>query len=249
MSIKVAKLLTAGAFLFACLFMAATARSQEKVDVALVLAVDHSSSVDPREWQLQLQGYAEAFRSEFVKASIVSGREKKVAVTMFRWSNRELQEILVPWTVLSSADDADRFADAIWQFSAIPYLSGTCISSAMAFAGGRLEEMPFEARRHVIDVSGDEPEACDAGEPPARDVRDMLVQKGIQINGLPIVGDPVKGYVQGVPYQSNVGDDTTRFYRENVIGGPGAFLVVAKGFENFGEAVEMKLMLELSSLQ
>jgi hypothetical protein len=243
--------LTAGMAIgvFAWLFLATPAKATERVDVALVLAVDHSSSVDQMEWGLQLQGYAAAFRSNVVQQAIASGPIGRIAVTMFRWSGPNFQEVLVPWTMIENTADANAFADAIWSKANLSFLDSTCIAAALMYADEQLEKLPYSAERIVVDVSGDEAESCPNDHPAAGEVRDLLVYKGIQINGLPILSDPVQGKIYGVPYQGNSNQDTERFYRENVIGGPGAFMVVAAGFQSFGEAIQRKLMLEIASLE
>jgi hypothetical protein len=228
------------------LFLQLPARAAERVDVALVLAVDHSSSVDAAEWKLQLEGYAAAFRSPQVKASIASGYNQRIAVTMFRWSDYSLQETLIGWTVLRSPEDADMFAAQILQFSKLPWLNGTCIAGALTFANELLNQLPANAERLVIDVSGDEAESCGPNGPYARQIRDELVNNGIQINGLPILSATIPEYSFGVPIGGDPNENTERFYREQVIGGPGAFLVVAEGFQGFAAAVQRKLLLEIA---
>jgi len=224
------------------------AKAQERVDVALVLAVDHSSSVNAAEWKLQLEGYAQAFRSDAVKASIVSGYHQRIAVTVFRWSDYSLQETLIGWTVLETPEDADMFAARIVQFHKLPSLAGTCIAGALVYAGELLQSAPW-AERQVIDVSGDEAESCGPNGPYARQARDALVHLGVQVNGLPILSATVPEYSHGVPIGGDPNENTERFYREHVIGGPGSFLVVADGFKNFASAVQKKLLLEIAMVQ
>jgi hypothetical protein len=238
-----------GALVFAATLLGSMpARAQERVDVALVLAVDHSSSVDATEWKLQLEGYAAAFRSDAVKASIVSGYHQRIAVTVFRWSDYSLQETLIGWTVLETPEDADMFAAQIMQFQKLPSLNGTCIAGALVYAGELLESAPW-AERQVIDVSGDEQESCGPNGPYASQARDALVHLGVQINGLPILSATVPEYSMGVPIGGDPNENTERFYRDSVIGGPGSFLVVADGFENFASAVQKKLLLEIAMVQ
>jgi hypothetical protein len=243
---EIAIALIGGALVFAATLLGSMpARAQERVDVALVLAVDHSSSVDAAEWKLQLEGYAAAFRSDAVKASILSGYHQRIAVTVFRWSDYSLQETLIGWTVLSSPEDADMFAAQIMQFQKLPSLNGTCIAGALVYAGELLESAPW-AERQVIDVSGDEQESCGPNGPYASQARDALVHLGVQINGLPILSATVPEYSMGVPVGGDPNENTERFYRDSVIGGPGSFLVVADGFENFAAAVQKKLLLEIA---
>lgn len=221
------------------------AKAQERVDVALVLAVDHSSSVDATEWKLQLEGYAAAFRSDAVKASIVSGYHQRIAVAVFRWSDYSMQDLLLGWTIIETPGQADMFAAQIMRFDKLPSLNGTCIAGALVYASELLKVAP-KAERQVIDVSGDEAESCGPNGPYARQARDALVDLGVQINGLPILSAVLPEYTHGVPIGGDPNESTERFYREQVIGGPGSFLVVADGFENFASAIQKKLLLEIA---
>lgn len=228
---------------------AARSQTPDRVDVALVLALDHSTSVEAPEWKLQLEGYAAAFRSPQVKASIASGSNQRIAVTMFRWSDYDKQETLIGWTILSTPEDADMFAAQILQYTAMPSWNGTCIAGALAFAKERLDELSVKAERRVVDVSGDENESCGPNGPYASQVRDLLVYEGVQINGLPILTASVDQYAHSSPYGygGDPNERTYNFYRDNVIGGPGAFLIAAEGFEKFAEAVQRKLLLEIAA--
>jgi hypothetical protein len=233
-------------FVAYCMVWASVAFAQQKVDVALVLAIDHSSSVEAHEWKLQLEGYADAFRSDAVKASITSGYHQKIAVAVFRWSDYSMQETLIGWTILDGPEAADMFAAQIMQFSKLPAMNGTCIAGALVFAGEMLKAAPW-AERQVIDVSGDEAESCGPNGPYARQARDALVDLGVQINGLPILQAEVP-QIYGVPAGGDTNKNTERFYSENVVGGLGAFMVTANGFGEFAMAVQRKLLLEIAGL-
>ena len=227
------------------LFGTSRAQEREPVDVALVLAVDHSSSVERAEWRLQMQGYAQAFRSAAVRASIEAGAHQAIAVAMFRFSGDFQQYPLIQWTRIASADDAERLAAAIEAQSEIVELGSTCVRGALDFAEAMLAELPFAAERRVIDVSGDEAGLCTAGEGYPNFARDRLADAGVQVNGLPILNSsPPKIY--GVPAGTESTADLVEFYRKHVIGGPGGFLVVAGSHAEFGEAVQRKLMLEIA---
>jgi hypothetical protein len=235
-------------FIAYCMVWASVAFAKEKVDVALVLAIDHSSSVDATEWKLQLEGYAEALRSEAVKASMFSGYHQKIAVTVFRWSDYSLQETLIGWTVIRTPEDADMLAAQIMQHAKLPAMAGTCVAGALTFAKEVLSQAPIFAERQVVDVSGDEAESCGPNGPYARSVRDELVALGVQINGLPILDTSPPSVTYGIPAVSDQNANTERFYSENVVGGPGAFMVTANGFHEFGMAVQRKLLLEIAGL-
>jgi hypothetical protein len=235
-------------FLAAMLGLFGTSRAQERapVDVALVLAVDHSSSVSRDEWRLQMAGYAAAFRSEAVQASIASGAHQAIAVAMFRFSGDFQQYPLIGWTRIATADDAERLAKAIETNSEIAELQGTCVRGALDFAWELLSEVPFAAERMVVDVSGDEAGLCKVGDGWPAPSRDRLADAGVQINGLPILNaSPPQIY--SVPMAGD-GGDLVNFYRKQVVGGPGGFLVVAASHAEFGEAVQRKLMLEIAGL-
>lgn len=219
--------------------------TSDRVDVALVLAVDHSSSVLPLEWRLQMEGYASALESEAVQASIVGGYHGSIAVTMFRWSDDYSQHVMIPWRKVDSAAGIAQLAADIRALADLPSLSGTCVTGALVYSQLLLADLPFKAERHVVDVSGDEGGLC--VHHPARpdSVRDAMVYQGVTINGLPIIAD------SGVPEASgyyNPNNELERFYRDHVIGGPGSFLVIADGYAAFGQAVHRKLLQEIASL-
>jgi hypothetical protein len=236
-----------GAFLALLFIWAKPVMAQERVDVALVLAVDHSSSVSREEWRLQMAGYASAFRSEAVWASIESGAHQAIAVAMFRFSGDFQQYPLIEWTRIATAADAERLAKAIEAHSEIAELQGTCVRGALDFAERLLADVPFQAERLVVDVSGDEAGLCKIGDGWPAATRDRLADAGVQINGLPILNaSPPQIY--SVPMAGD-GGDLVAFYRKQVVGGPGGFLVVAGSHAEFGEAVQRKLMLEIAALE
>jgi hypothetical protein len=222
------------ALLFA-LFLAAPATAQQPanapaVDLALVLAVDASGSVDRVRFELQKQGYVAAFRHPRVIAAIQSGPTQSVAVIMMQWTGPALQVIAVPWTKISDAASANAFADAIAAAPRALFGGGTSISGAIDTGRALLFDNPFRAARRVIDVSGDG--ANNRGRPAAL-ARDQAVREGIGINGLPILA---------------LEPDLDRYYEQNVIGGPGAFVIAAKDFETFGDAILKKLIAEIAGV-
>ncbi|WP_265518038.1 DUF1194 domain-containing protein [Nitratireductor luteus] len=211
------------------------ALSQENVDVELVLAVDVSLSMSPGELEIQRRGYAAALSHELVIRAILDGAYGKIAVTYFEWAGTFSQRIVVPWTVIASAEDARRVAS---QLSAMPPNSArrTSISGALQFAGDLFAESRFNGSRRVIDVSGDGP---NNQGPPVVGVRDALVSDGITINGLPLMTSG------GLATSFDV-DDLDLYYRECVIGGPGAFMVPVNDWSQFPDAIRRKLVLELA---
>src|SRR5436305_3016140 len=173
------------------------------VDLALVLAVDASGSVDQVRFELQKQGYAAAFRHPRVVAAIQSGPTQSIAVIMMQWTGPALQVTAVPWTRISDAASANAFADAIAKSPRALFGGGTSISGAIDTSMGLLFDNPYKAARRVIDISGDG--ANNRGR-PASAARDEAVHAGVGINGLPIL---------------TLEPDLDRYYEQNVIGGPG----------------------------
>ena len=168
--------------------LAAPASAQREtgspVDLALVLAVDASGSVDQTRFELQKQGYVAAFRHPRVIGAIQSGPAQSIAVIMVQWTGPALQVTAVPWTRISDAASANAFADAIAAAPRALFGGGTSISGAIDTAMGLLFDNPYRAARRVIDVSGDG--ANNRGR-PASAARDEAVAQGVGINGLPIL--------------------------------------------------------------
>lgn len=206
------------------------------VDVELVLAVDVSRSVDAEEMEAQMRGYADAFRSPDLARGIERGAVGSVAVCLFTWSDSTLQEDLVPWTRIASAEDAAAFARAVDAAPRRTWLY-TSVSGAMDHAGRLLARSPYEGTRRVVDISGDG--VNNSGRPVA-EARAALLEAGVVVNGLPVVDRaPLPGAGLARPLDEYYGDE--------VIGGPGAFLVVAEGFEAFGGAVRRKIVREIAA--
>ncbi len=210
--------------------------SPAEVDVALVLAVDASSSMDDGERVLQRDGYAKALTSSRVLDAIKFGRQRRIAVTFFEWGSQDSQVVVAPWTIIDGPDAARALASRIAETPSKD-LQRTSISAALAFAGKLLSESGLRAAREVIDVSGDGPNNDGI---VASDARDALVARGVTINGLPIVTKSSDDWL-AMP-------DLDQYYEHCVIGGEGAFVIPVKGMENFGKALEMKLIMEIAGL-
>lgn len=213
------------------------ARAEEAVDVALVLAVDVSRSIDEDEARLQREGYRTAVSDPVVVAAIRGGMVGAVGIAYVEWAGIEYQRTVIPWRRIAGQADADAWAA---ELATAPRssLSWTSISGAIRHARQVMADCPWEATRRVIDVSGD---GVNNSGPPADQQRDAAVAEGITINGLPIINDrPTFGRMPPVPL-----DD---YYRENVIGGDGAFMIVAEDFESFGVAVKRKLIREIAGV-
>jgi len=209
------------------------AAAETEVDLALVLAVDISYSMDPEEQALQREGFAQAFRSPMVHDAIRRGMLGRIAVTYFEWAGAYDQKVVVPWSILDNPESILAFADKIAS-TPLRRAQRTSISGAIDFGVKLLDESGVEAARRVIDVSGDGPNNQGRLVMPARD---EAVGKGITINGLPIMLRR-PGYLDI--------NELDEYYRDCVIGGQGAFMVPAREREQFREAVKTKIILEVA---
>ena len=207
----------------------APAIAQNSVDLALVLAVDTSGSVDAVRFDLQKRGYVAAFRHARVLQAIRSGAHRSIAVTMLQWTGPSLHVQVVDWTRIGSEESTAAFAAAIERAPRRLFGGGTSISGAVDYGSTLFASSPFHASRRVIDVSGDG--SNNRGRPAAL-ARDEAVAAGIAINGLPILA---------------LEPDLDRYYYDNVIGGPGAFVVPAQDYETFADAVLKKLITEIAA--
>lgn len=218
---------------FAAVLLLATAaredaNAQTTVDLQLVLAVDVSGSVNAQRFELQKMGYVAAFQNRRVLNTILAGRNQAIAVTMMQWSGPFLQSQVVPWTALKDETTVKGFAGAIESAPRMMYGGGTSISGAIDNAVTLFPQAPFKAERRVIDVSGD---GSNNRGRSVTQARDEAVDAGIVINGLPILAfEP----------------QLDQYFKDYVIGGPGAFMIAAKSFEAFAEAILMKLIIEIA---
>jgi hypothetical protein len=204
------------------------ASAQGAVDLQLVLAVDASGSVDQYRFELQKRGYTAAFRHPQVLAAIRSGPNQAIASTMVQWTGPMLHAQVVPWSRIGDEQSAWSFAAAIEAAPRQLFGGGTSISGAIDHGSTLFAGSSFRARRRVIDISGD---GSNNRGRPANLARDDAVAAGIGINGLPILA---------------LEPDLDRYYYENVIGGPGAFVITARSYEAFGEAILKKLITEIA---
>jgi len=211
----------------------------ERVDLLLVLAADISRSVDAVKFQLQRSGYAAAFSNPRVIDAIRGGPSRRIAVTFVEWSGPLSQETVIDWTVIGDEETAHQFSDRIVE-APRAFADSTSISAGTDFAITRLDQAPYEAHRRVIDVSGDGDN--NAGRNVAA-ARDEAIAKGVTINGLVILTElPSLSYST----HTNPPGGLANYYRRNVIGGPGAFVVVAENFNSFGNAIIKKLIREIA---
>ena len=216
--------------------LAAPARAAEPVDLELVIATDVSRSIDHQEALLQREGVAAAFRNQAVIRAIGSGILGRIGVAYIDYSSRAYNRIVVDWTIVGDRKSAEAFAARLL---AAPLTFGrrTSISDAIEMAQEMIETNALEGTRRAIDVSGDGPN--NHGRLVSA-VRDAAIARRIAINGLPIVND------RGGFGRRFYLPDLDKYYLGCVIGGPGAFLVVANSFEDFAFAIRRKLILEIA---
>jgi hypothetical protein len=205
------------------------------VDVELILAVDVSYSMDMDELALQREGYAQAIVSKEFLQALKSGPNGRISVTYFEWAASTDQKIVIPWRVIDGPETADAVANEIIK-TPIRRASRTSISGAINFAMPLFDENPHRGLRRVIDISGDGPNNNGA---PVTIARDAAVEKGIVINGLPIM-------VKEPSYSTMDIDNLDLYYEDCVIGGPGSFVVTIKDRDKFKEAIRTKLLLEVA---
>lgn len=209
----------------------------EEVDVALVLAVDISFSMDVEEQRLQKEGYVEALNSEEVLRAIAQGMTGKIAIAYFEWANSNDQRMVLDWTIIDGRQTARTVTDKILA-SPLRRAQRTSISGALNFGHKLMQGLPFQAARKVIDVSGDGPN--NAGEAVER-ARDRVLADGIAINGLPVM----------IKRQSGGWGDIENldiYYQDCVVGGPGSFVVPIKSRDQFLSATRQKIIREIAGL-
>jgi hypothetical protein len=205
------------------------------VDIELILAVDVSYSMDMDELAIQREGYAQALVSKEFLQALKTGPNGKIAITYFEWAASSDQKIIIPWRVIDGPETADAVANDIMK-TPIRRASRTSISGAINFAMPLFDENPYRGIKRVIDISGDGPNNNGG---PVVQARDAALEKGIVINGLPIM-------VKEPSYSTMDIDNLDFYYEDCVIGGPGSFVVTIKDREKFKEAIRTKLLLEVA---
>jgi hypothetical protein len=226
----------------AAAFPAAAALAAEQVDLLLVLAADVSRSVDNGKFQLQREGYAAAVSDPHVLDAIKSGRTGRIALTYVEWSGVGSQRIVIDWTAVGDAESAKGFGDRLLE-APRSFADRTSISGAIEFAMSHLAHAPYESARRTIDVSGD------GTNNSGRDVtlaRDEALAQGVTINGLVILSETPLAWN---PDHTNPPGGLDNYYRNYVIGGPGAFVLAAQNFNSFGEAIVKKMIAEVAQAE
>jgi hypothetical protein len=221
------------------LALATPSRAEESVDLLLVLASDVSRSVDTRKFQLQREGYAAALSNPRVVEAIRSGPHGRIAICFVEWSGVTSQKLVIDWTIVSDAATARKIGDQLIELPRA-FADRTSISAGIEFAMSQLERAPFRGVRRTIDVSGD------GTNNSGRDVtlaRDEALAKGVTINGLVILSDSPLPWN---PEHTNPPGGLDGYYRNNVIGGGGAFVMVAENHDSFGQAIVKKMIAEIA---
>ena len=224
------------------------AEMHDRVDLLLVLAVDASASISAEEARMQQRGYQRALPHPQVLDAIASGPLGAIAIATVAWAGLGFQKLVLPWTRIAGRRDAEAWGDALataWlpvpdeaASEAFPNGSLTCISRGIDFSRRLFAQAAWDAPRRVIDVSGDGP---NNEGPPVEEARDRAIAAGITINGLAVEGDPEVERILGP------GARLADYYRDAVIGGPGAFVEVAESIRDFGHAIRRKLILEIAA--
>lgn len=247
------------AYLFASAVWAGdaeTARERRTADLALVISVDVSQSVDDARYRLQMDGIADALEDPGVTAAMTSGAAKSIFVALVVWADKA--EVALPWARIASADDAHSFANRV---RGLRRYGGefTCLGRML----GSIDELvlassPVDTGKVVVDVSGDGIDNC-GGVAAVNSARDRLVASGATINGLPIVEDtgrivgagayraPGMPFDTATPLQAQEQSTLDEWYAAHVIGGDHAFIKVANGYADFARAMRQKFVTEVST--
>ena len=240
--LKIANTLLMTIFAVGLVICGATARAEDSdVDLLLVLAADVSRSVDDDEFRLQREGYAAAVADPRVVHAMTAGPNRRVAVAFVEWSSEWEQNIVVDWTIIAGEPDARAVATRILAAER-GYRGRTSISGAIDFSLKVLARSPFQSTRRVIDVSGD---GTNNGGRDIAAARNEAIAQGVTINGLVILSDTP---LTSNPAHTHPAGGLRAYYEEQVIGGPGAFVIEVDGFGAFRQSLISKLMREVSEL-
>ena len=221
--------LAALAALFVALIAAPGARAQQMaVDLELVLGVDCSYSVNSGEFELQMQGLAQAFLDSKVLGAIQGGPRGVIAVTLVQWSSWKSQVVVMPWTLVYDAPSAAAVATAIATSPRMTSDGATSISAMIEMGVALFGANQIAGDRRVIDISSDG--HYNSGRPlPLLKVFAEMHQ--VTINGLAIIDEQPQ---------------LDAYFERHIITGPGAFVVTANDYRAYGEAITRKLLREIS---
>jgi hypothetical protein len=210
-----------------------------QVDLLLVLAADVSDSVDAAKFKLQREGYAAAVSDPRVVKAMTGGLHRRIALCFIEWADDYEQSVVVDWMLIGGSRDAGRFAEAVLQAPRL-HSGRTSIGAGIDYAMAQLGRSAYQTTRRVIDVSGDGTNNADRTLATARE---EALAEGVTINGLAILGDAP---LTTNPRHTDPPGGLAAYYRDNVIGGPGAFVMEATGFDSFGQALIAKLIKEIA---
>ncbi len=220
----------------------ATVRAGEDVDLLLLLAADVSRSIDSAKFQLQRDGYAAAISDPRVLDAIRSGHSGRIGLSFVEWSGVGAQHVVIDWMAIRDGATAKDFGDRLIE-APRSFADRTSISGVIDFALGDFDQAPFQSPRRTLDISGDG--TNNAGREVGA-ARDDAVGKDVTINGLVILSDNPMSWN---PDHTNPPGGLENYYHNNVIGGPGAFVVVAQNFNSFGQAIIAKMIAEVAQAQ
>ncbi|MEQ8257284.1 MAG: DUF1194 domain-containing protein [Roseovarius confluentis] len=193
-------------------------------EVALVLAVDVSGSVDEGEYRIQMQGLAEALRDGAVSEALVVG---EAAVLVLQWTGTSRQRVMVPWQRMTDFDAVEALAARIESTPRVWRNFSTAIGEALEVGAAQFADVP-DCKKRVIDVSGD---GSSNEGPEPRAIHGLLTEQGITVNALVIEGaEPMM----------------TEYFWENVIHGPGAFVITASDYAEYPARMRRKLLREVT---
>lgn len=205
----------------------AGASADTPVDLALVLAIDCSYSVDAREFGLQTEGMADAFDHPAVRGAIRSGPTGRIAVAVVQWSGADDQALAVPWTIVGTDDEIDRLARRIRLLPRVSEEGATSITGMIDYARVLFAGLDAPTERRTLDIVADGINNIGGWTRPARD---RALREGITINGLAIENEVF--YLR-------------HWFRNHVIGGANAFVLDVDGYEDFAPAFRVKLIREI----
>jgi Ca-activated chloride channel family protein len=191
--------------------------------VALMLGIDVSHSIDFTEYRWQVDGLSAALNDPVIASTLV---DLDAAVAVTQWSGEDQQEVSIPWVRMTSEDSLRAFQHRVDTLKRPWDNSNTAVGAALTTMIGEFSKVP-DCSRQVIDFSGDGDN--NSGEVP-REAREMARQLGIMVNGLAI---------------DRLGLSITKYYRDFVIVGRGAFVVTAHGYHDYARAIRKKLFREL----
>jgi len=225
------------AFLASLAASDAGAQNRPGVDVALVLAVDVSGSINAEEFKLQKEGIALALLDPAVQRAIRNGPHGRIAVAYVEWGSPGGAAPVLEWRIVRDEASAREVGAALLAAPRTAQ-SYNAIGDAIVLRTAMIRACPCRAGRAVIDVSGDNRDMRSVI--PATLAREEAARAGITVNALAILQDASVG-PSGKPF-------LVEAYEREVIGGPGAFVAVAESRTDFGRAIRRKMALEISGV-